>query len=196
MVELSFCGGLKPGAVVIVLGAGPIGLKIAMAARALGASKVICTDVLDYILEVVEDLGVLPVDARKGHYISQLKTLAGGDGAGIVVDTVGAEDAHTIAEGLEATRPTGSRVMLAATTCNLPIGLRHVSGERTLTTRGSFGWWGTRRQFSIAIDLVAKGLAPLERLVTHRFPLSEIREAFEVTENKPEYRAIKIVINP
>ena len=49
-------------------------------------------------------------------------------------------------------------------------------------------------EFAIALDLLARGELDAESLITHRFPLGRISEAFDAALNKAESGAIKVLI--
>ena len=78
---------------------------------------------------------------------------------------------------------------------DLPIGYAQA---RELSLHGVFcyGRRGLRSEFEIAIDLQAKGKLQTESLITHRFPLDDIAEAFETADNKDETNSIKVIVNP
>ena len=68
---------------------------------------------------------------------------------------------------------------------------------RFWTTQPSllFSYGAAPRDLSEALELIASGTVKVDDLVTHRFPLDRIREAFELFEN-PRGTSLKIVIQP
>ena len=52
------------------------------------------------------------------------------------------------------------------------------------------------REYQIAIDMVADGRVPADRLITHRYPLGDIAEAFRVADQKLQTGAVKTVVEP
>ena len=55
---------------------------------------------------------------------------------------------------------------------------------------------GLRSEFEIAIDLQSKGKLQTEPLITHRFPLDDIAEAFATADEKDKTNSIKVIVNP
>ncbi len=78
---------------------------------------------------------------------------------------------------------------------DLPIGYAQ---SRELSLHGIFcyGRKGLRSEFEIAIDLQAKSKLQTESLITHRFPLDDVAEAFETADQKVETGSIKVIVNP
>jgi len=188
--------GFQQGQMIAVLGSGPIGLKTFQAAKALGAEKVFVTDIREEPLRLAEELGAdAAINTAKKDAVKEIISLTGGEGVDIAIDTVGGEE-KTALDALNMVRRSGTVVLLAAITKAIPVSFKNISGERKITTSSSFGFWNGKLEFQIAIDLVASGKVNVEKLITHRFPLSDINEAFKIAADKKKYGAIKIVINP
>jgi len=86
-VKSSAC---KIGDSVAVLGAGPIGMLIAMVARTAEASQVILTEVLKYRLGLAEKLGFCAVDSSGNDVVEKIYKMTKGKGADVVFDTAAA----------------------------------------------------------------------------------------------------------
>src|SRR5207248_1932840 len=104
-------GEIKSGEVVVVFGAGPVGLFAAKSAWLLGAGRVICVDHVDYRLEFAKKFAnVEPVNFKKvDDIVMYLKEICGGRGPDVCIDAVGME-----AEGSMAHRALGLKLKAEA----------------------------------------------------------------------------------
>ena len=66
-------------------------------------------------------------------------------------------------------------------------------GEIQLIPSASYSFWGIDSEMQMCLDLLAKGKLNAKKMITHRFPLSRIEEAYRIFENKEE-GVIKIAI--
>ena len=176
---------MQPGATVVIIGAGTIGLTTLLAARALGAGAVHLLARHPQQAALAEDLGATTVLRGDGtEAIEQVRALTGGMGADLVVETVGGHgDTVNLAWGLA--RPQGTVAVLGLFSERVPIDLmRPVMREVWATFPICYGVIDGRHDFDLAIQLIAEGRAPVERLVTHRFSLEAAAEAFRVAADK------------
>jgi L-iditol 2-dehydrogenase len=188
---LQNAGGYFAGETVAVLGAGSIGLIALQLVKALGAARAILTDVKDARLRLGMELGAdLTVNSGTQDPVAAVLRDTAGKGADLVIDCAGAPD--TFDQALKMARPAG-KVLL--------VGLYHgpVTADVTLavlnnlsisTTRGEGGTSVGR-----ALSLLAAGRIQAKPLVTHTFPLAEIRRAFEVFERQIG-DPVKVVVQP
>lgn len=179
--------GVKPGATAAVLGAGTLGLLALQVLRSRGA-RVLVVGRTERRLDLARQLGAEAVHSlAAGPGSAAAKRFAGREGMEIVVETAGTPEA--VAEAIELTRPAG-RVVL--------IGLPHEPSQvhffwvvrRELTLIGSMIY---QDEFPEAMRLLKEGAVRVESLVTHRFPLEAIHDAF-VAHRQPE--SIKVAVIP
>jgi len=190
-VALHSCnrGGLEVGDDVAILGAGPIGLAILMVARAMGAGKVIMVDLLENRLAMAKNLGAAEVmnassdDVEKGFL-----ELTDGRGPRIVFDAAGSK--VTSAMAVDVVGPGGVVVMVGwPGGGRFPYPVERIL-ELELDVRGVRRYANV---FPAAISLIAGGRVDAGALITHRFPLERVVEAFQfVAENKD--KVIKAVV--
>jgi L-iditol 2-dehydrogenase len=172
-------GHLKAGYTVAVLGAGPIGLLTAAAARAAGASAIYMTEPLayrrDFALEYVADA---VFDPGIEDAVGAIQHLTSGRGIDVAFDAAGAP--NTPQQAAEMVR-MGGKVILAG----IPVEDRLVL-QSSLTRKKGLTIKQVRRSkntYPRAIRLVQAGRIDLQPLATHYFPLERIAEAFEVVSN-------------
>jgi len=187
-------GRISPGRPVLVMGSGPIGSAIAQSARALGAGKIIVTDIYDKALDIARETGIdiaLNAQGLKARDIATMVLDAtGGEGVAAAFDTVGTPE--TLQTGLTALAETGILVNLAVHSGKLDLETLQLSSERTITTSCNF----YPSEYGETLRLLQAGYYNVKPWITHRFPLDEVPRAFDVLFHKSEYGAYKAVIKP
>ncbi|MEV7969947.1 alcohol dehydrogenase catalytic domain-containing protein [Sphaerisporangium sp. NPDC088356] len=159
---------VRPGAKVVVLGAGPIGLLVLVAARAAGAERVVVTDLLPGKLRRAAALGADETLATDDPRLAEL-----GGSADVVFDCVARES--TMAQAVELVDKGGTVVVVGVPAGPVAIPL-HLVQDREITVIGSLMY--VREDFAAAIDLLRSGAVAADDLVTAVFPLDEVARAF------------------
>jgi L-iditol 2-dehydrogenase len=166
---------------VVIVGAGPIGLLHLQIARNRGA-RVIVSDPLPARLEKARDLGAHEViDASRTDPVARVRELTDGRGANAVIVAVGG--AEPIRQGLEMAAINGWVNAFAGTypPTEMPVDPNLIH-YRQLRFTGSHDF--TPHHFSVALKLIQHGIVRVAPLISHRFPLDQIREAFETTAQR------------
>ena len=178
---------LEPGKRAGVIGLGPIGMLFAQLAAHRGAEQVTGWDTAPLPVRLArESVRGQFFRIDPGTYPDRIR----GDGLDAVIDTVG--DERSIRFGLAALRRGGALVLLAVHEGQVPLATVGLSGERRVSTSAN----NCYRDFVEAIRLMAAGAIRVQQLITHRFPLAEARQAFEVMCRKEENQAYKIILTP
>lgn len=177
--------GVTPGASVVVIGAGTIGLMTLLAARGLGAGAVYVLARHPHQAALARELGATSViRSEAGAAVGPIRELTGGRGADVVIETVGGH-ADTINPAWDLARPQGSVVVLGIFPQRHSVDLqRPLDRELRVFFPVCYGTIDGRHDYDVAIQLIAEGKAPVERLVTHRFPLEAAPEAFRTAADK------------
>ncbi|CAH2269397.1 jg16423 [Pararge aegeria aegeria] len=171
-------GGVTGGDVVLVLGAGPIGLVTMLAAKAMGASKVLITDILQSRLDVAKELGadytfLVSRDSQETELVRKVHELLEGH-PDISFDASGAQS--TVRLALLATKSGGVAVLVGMGGPELTVPLAGAVA-REVDIRGIFRYVN---EYPIALAMVASGKINVRPLVTHHFGLEQSLEAYEV----------------
>ena len=128
-------------------------------------------------------------------------TLGGGNlegGANLFFDCVGSRS--SMQEGLLALRGGGAYVLVGTAAELGPVDLSSL-WFRELRLSGSamyaYGTWQRQRvrTYQLAVDLLARGDYPVQGLVSHVFPLSDYRKAFQVAFDKRRHQSVKVVFD-
>jgi threonine dehydrogenase-like Zn-dependent dehydrogenase len=184
-------GGASLGDRVLILGAGTIGLLSLVTARAAGAAELHIIARHDRQREAATALGA---DGVYGSADEAAQAL--GDRAiDVVIETVGGK-ASTIAEAVRLVRPGGTVVMLGVFegTTRLP-GLDFSVKEVRLVGSNCYARAGATSDFAVAVGLLRDHLADVQPLVTHRFGLDQVNEAFATAADKTT-GSIKVILTP
>ena len=181
-------GCVVPGDWVLVIGCGGVGLSLVQIAAAVGG-RVIAVDINDRKLEAAQRFGATAVfNAGGGTKIDrEIRHLTGG-GADVAFEAVG--QAATQETALNCVR-TGGRVVLVGYSPE-PLSLN--AGRvmfREIAVLGSLGCRPV--DYPRAIEMVRQGRVRLQELVTHRYPLDRIGEAFDQLRGGD---AIRVVVTP
>ena len=183
--------------VVVVQGAGPVGISALAVARSAGASKVIVVGGPGSRLEMAKRFGadaVINIDDVKdpAERIREVRKLAGGFGADVVLECVGHPAA--VVEGMEMCRDGGKYLVLghycdAGTVAFNP----HVITRKQLQVFGS--WSSEPRHLKAALEFLRthREAFPFDTLVTHRFGIDQANEALDTTAR---WASAKSVIVP
>ncbi|XP_029354072.1 sorbitol dehydrogenase [Echeneis naucrates] len=171
--------GVTLGSTVFICGAGPIGLVCMLVAKAMGASQVIITDLFPERLKMAKELGAdFQVTVKRGDEPQQLAKTVGdmlGAPPQITIECTGVES--SIQSAIYATRSGGVVVLvgLGSEMASVPLVNAAV---REVDIRGTFRYCNT---WPMAIAMLASGKVNVKPLVTHRFPLEQVVQAFETT---------------
>lgn len=188
---------VKPGDVVAVIGMGTIGMLTLQVSRALGAS-VVAIDVVDAHLDVARKVGACAtVNNETGDAAEIVNGLTDGVGADVVFEAVGG-GAPTIPQAVSLARSGGVVGIIGV--FDRPheegIALEVQRFEKDLIGISGYSYWGNRTEFDIGLELLGRGNVVAGPLITHRFPLDDINEAFDTAKNPRETGAIKVIIEP
>lgn len=168
-------GGVGPGSRVAILGAGPIGLSVLLAAKAAAPSTAYATDLLDERLAAARQCGADWTGNPRAQdivgEIGQREPL----GLDLVFECSG--DPDCIDQGMKLLAPGGTLLLIGIP----PTVQVSFDAHRMRTKEITFK--AVRRQQGCvepAIRLIADGQVDTSALLTHRFPLDRIRDAFEL----------------
>ena len=184
-------GKVESGQRVAILGAGTIGLMSLLGARAAGAGEILVTARYPQQQSAAKALGADGVFESVGALTDRL----GAAPADCVIETVGGRST-TLVEAVNLVRPGGMVLMLGVFdgASQIPA-LDFSTKEVTMVGSNCYGRSGSHTDFELAIELLRKNLEPLTTLVTHRFGLDEVNQAFAAAADKSS-GSIKVHLVP
>ncbi|KKC24644.1 zinc-dependent alcohol dehydrogenase [Sphingomonas sp. SRS2] len=191
--------GLSINDKVAIIGAGPIGLGQLMLARASGAD-VLIADTVDHSLAVASALGAAEVvHCTREDPVEQVMTWTGGRGADIVFECAGGPSMpETLPQATRMARRGGKVVIVGGFEegeTAIPLQWQRIQmSEIKIIPSASFAFRDIYPEQGMVVELIAKGKLDANKLITHRFGLDRINEAFEVAQNKAETGAIFVAL--
>jgi threonine dehydrogenase-like Zn-dependent dehydrogenase len=170
-------GNVRVGDTVAVFAQGPIGLCATLGAKLRGAALIIGIDAVPERLEMSRRFGASHViNIKEQDPLAEIKRLTGGRGVDVAIEALGRQD--TFQSALAATRPGGTMSSLGVYSGKLAVPLEAIyaglGDQRIVTTLCPGGKERMRR----LLQMVAVGRIDLTPLVTHKFALDDIDEAF------------------
>jgi threonine dehydrogenase-like Zn-dependent dehydrogenase len=182
---------IRPGATVVVVGLGPVGIMALRCASLFGPARILAVDVVPERLARAERLGAEPVDARIAPGAAQVMDATGGRGADSVIEAVGAD--ATVLDALSCAAPGGT-VSIVGVNLNLalpfPMGLVFL---KSLTVRAVFAPIPSTWPF--LVPLLQSGRLELDDTFTHRMELGRVAEAYELFDSRTD-GVLKVLLLP
>ncbi|MCB9734078.1 MAG: zinc-dependent alcohol dehydrogenase family protein [Deltaproteobacteria bacterium] len=179
---------VKPGATVVVVGDGAVGLLGVLSARLMGAERIIAMSGHASRQALARDLGATDIVAERGEAgVERVKELTKGVGADSVLECVGTQ--QSMAQAIGSARPGGY-----VSYVGVPHGVA-LAGEQLFFTHVHLhgGPAPVRRFLPRLIDLVWKGEADPGKVFDLQLPLAEVAEGYRAMD---ERRAIKALLMP
>lgn len=178
--------GLNIGDKVVILGGGPIGLMTALAARNAGAGLVAISEISDYRLQQIRELGFMAIDAKNVDLKQKVMELTDGIGADVVFDAAGASS--TSRQMTQILKTKGTAIIVGLYSGTPQVDLNDVN-FRELSIKGTVVY--TERDFKYAVQTLP--VEDLKKLISHRMPLEAAEKAFHFAE---QAHAMKILLTP
>jgi len=182
--------GAVAGASVLIIGLGIMGQLHLLLARHLGARQILAADLVAPRIEKARALGAdQALDVAGGDLVAQV--LAHTDGAGAEIVIVGPATVAALEQGLACAARGGTVVQFMGTEPGETLGLSTFDfyfRELRLVPSYSCGPVETRR----ALELISAGVVRADQVVTHRFALADVAEAYRVAAL--DKRAIKTLV--
>jgi len=182
------------GQTVAVFAQGPIGLCATAGARLMGASLVIGIDSIEGRLSLSREMGAdVVIDYTDQDPVAAVKRLTGGKGVDVAIEALGTQ--QTFQSCIEATRPGGTVSSLGVYGGKLEIPVEPfvygIGDKNILTTLCPGGKERMRR----LMELVRHGRLDLSSMITHRFDLDSIEDAYELFSSQRD-GVVKVAITP
>ena len=185
---------IEPGSTVAVIGAGPVGLATMMCARLAGPGRVIALDVDESRLALARERGLAdvvinPAEKNLDEAEALVREVTSGRGADAVIEAAGGEDTFEMAWRIA--RPNAVVVLSAMYERDQVLPLPRMYGKNLTFKTGGVDACGLDE----VMELIAAGRLDTSLLISRRYPLSDILEAYRAFEAR-EDDCLKVVITP
>ncbi len=182
-------GGIRPGDVVAVVGAGPIGLSAIMGSRLYSPSHVVAIDLADSRLEAAKAFGAdVTVNNGREDPAAVLAELTGGLGADVTIEAVGVPATFELAAAL--VRPGGHVANIGVHGEPVTLHLEEMWIKDITITMGLVDTYST----PTLLRLLQGDQLDADRFATHHFDLAQIEEAYDVFGRAADTGALKVIL--
>jgi len=183
---------IQPGHSILIIGSGITGLLHVQLARALGAGRVIATDINDYRLEAAQQFGADAAIHAKEDLPSRLRQVNQNRLADLVIVCTGA--ASAIAQALQSVERGGTVLLFAPTNpgVTIPISVNDLFWRNDITLTTSYA--GSPADYAAALELIRARSVHIGKMITHRLGLTEAGLGFQLVADAQN--SIKVIIEP
>ena len=182
-------GNVSPGDTVAIVGAGPIGLATILTARLYSPSDIVAIDLADSRLDAAKQFGAtVLINNQRQDAVQEVKQLTGGLGADVAVEAVGVPETFELCAQL--IRPGGRVANVGVHGKPATLHLEDLWITDVTITTGLVDTYST----PTLLRLIQTGQLDVMRFVTHRLPLDDFLEAYEVFERAADSGALKVVL--
>jgi alcohol dehydrogenase len=183
-------GQVRPGDVVAVVGAGPVGLSAIMGSRLFSPSHVVAIDMAPARLEAAKLFGAdITVNNAVEDPLPILRDLTDGLGADVAIEAVGVPATFELAASL--IRPAGRVANIGVHGEPATLHLEELWTRDVTITTGLVDTYST----PTLLRLVASGQIDVSRFVTHHFALDDAMEAYDVFARAADTAALKVILS-
>ena len=182
-------GQVKPGDVVAIVGAGPVGLAVLLTTQLYSPAEIIMIDLDDNRLEVARSFGATQiVNSSDGKAAERIMALTKGAGVDVAIEAVGLSATFDICQSVIGIGGHIANVGVHGKPVDLHLEKLWCSNI-TLTTR-----LVDASTTSMLLRMVQSGLIDAKQLISHRFELSDIIKAYDTFGNAAKEHALKVAI--
>ena len=181
---------IQLGDFVVISGAGTLGLGMVGAARLAGPGKLVVLDLFDERLELARKFGAdIVMNPRKVDVVAEVKKMTDGYGCDIYIEATG--HPKSVEQGLSMIRKLGRFVEFSVFKDPVTVDWSIISDRKELDVLGShLGPYC----YPLVIEGIASGKLPTEGVVTHKLPLEQFKEGFEMVKSGSQ--SLKVVLIP
>jgi len=182
-----------------VIGAGPIGLGQLQLAKIAGAD-VLIADIVDSALDLAKELGAdAVVNSERDDLVARVMDFTGGLGADICFECAGGPSMpQTFPLATKVVRRGGKVVLVGGFDpgeTSIALEWQRIQmSEIQIIPSASFAFHDIYPEQGMVLDLLASGKLKADKLITHRFSLDRINEAFETAQAKSDTGAVFVAI--
>lgn len=182
-------GNVKPGDTIAIVGAGPIGLAALLTSQFFTPSEIIMIDLDDNRLKVAKTFGATHIiNSGKENAVEKVMSLMNGKGVDVAMEAVGLPETFELCQKIVAKGGHIPNIGVHGKTVNLFLDTLW-SRNITITTR-----LVDTVTTPMLLKTVQSGKIDPKKLITHRFKLDQILEAYDTFENAEKEKTLKVIL--
>jgi alcohol dehydrogenase len=182
-------GHVQPGDTVVVVGTGPIGLAAILTAKLFSPAHIVAVDKAESRLQAAKMFGADTTVLADADPKAVVDALTGGLGADVVMEAVGTPATFELCATM--VRPGGRVANIGVHGAPATLHLEDLWIRNVTITTGLVDTYSTPR----LLDMVVAGQLDTGDIVTHRFPLDDIMQAYDVFSTPAQTGALKVVLS-
>jgi alcohol dehydrogenase len=182
-------GNVRPGDTVVVVGAGPIGLAAILTAKLYSPAHIVAIDKAESRLQAATVCGADVTVQADGDPAEVVRSLTGGLGADVVMEAVGTPASFELCTAL--VRPGGRVANIGVHGKPATLHLEELWIKNVTITTGLVDTFSTPR----LLDMLIGGQLDTGHMITHRFALDEIIDAYDVFSRPAHTGALKVALS-
>ncbi len=182
-------GAVKPGDIVAIVGAGPVGMAALLTAQFYSPAKIIMIDMDDGRLEMAKKFGA--TDVINSAKVDAVQAVLGQtkDGVDVAIEAVGVPPTFDICQNI--VRPGGHLANVGVHGTSVDLEIQKLWIQNITITTGLVNTNTT----PMLLKTVASGKLQPENLITHRFGFDQFLQAYDVFGNAAKEKALKVIIS-
>ena len=182
-------GKVAPGSSVAIVGSGPIGLAALLTAQFYAPSEIIMIDIDANRLDVAKRFGATAtIYSSDGHAAEQVMKLTGGRGVDTAIEAVGVPATFELCAEIVA--PGGTVANVGVHGCKADLHLERLWSHNVTITTGLVD----TKSIPMLLKTVQSKRIDAKQLITHRYGLDRILEAYDTFGQAAETKALKVII--
>lgn len=167
---------LFEGDVVLIHGAGPIGLMCGQTAKSFGA-KVITSEIMEGRIKLAQEMGMdYVINPKEKDLAEEVMKITNGEGPNVVIDCAGIPNASQ--QAAEILSPAGRYVVVASGPVHMDNDLVRLKALRVLGSRQQ------KDQFEQVIAKLPIYIKDIDRILTNTYPFNKSAEAFSYASQR------------
>ncbi|WP_373741067.1 zinc-dependent alcohol dehydrogenase family protein [Neisseria sp.] len=182
-------GDVKPGDIVFIAGAGPVGMSALLTAQLYSPSVLIVCDMDENRLKLAKELGATHViNPASGDVSKQVFDIVGEDGVDVAIEAVGLPATWDMCQ--EIAKPGGNIAVVGVHGKPVDFKLEKLWIKNLKITTGLVNANTTE----MLMKAISTSSVDYTKMLTHRFKFSELEQAYDVFKHASENQAMKVVL--
>ncbi|MEV0724360.1 zinc-dependent alcohol dehydrogenase family protein [Micromonospora purpureochromogenes] len=181
-------GQVRPGDTVVVVGTGPIGLAGILTARLFSPAHIVAVDKADSRLQAAKQIGADAIVKADDDPLEVVRAITDGLGADVVMEAVGTPASFELCTTL--VRPGGRVANIGVHGKPATLHLEDLWTRNVTITTGLVDTYST----PTLLKMVSAGQLDTGQIITHRFPLGDIMQAYDVFSRPADTGALKVAL--